>query len=146
VNATRYFGDMTRTFLKGRASDAQRALVDTVRAAHKLGISSIKHGADGVKLHGAIVKFFKDAGYVTASDEMGTRGFIHGTGHGVGIDIHEAPSIGARGTRLRAGHVVTMEPGLYYPGLGGARVEDVALVTKGGCELVSKHHYRWEIA
>lgn len=146
VTATGYHGDMTRTYLKGTASEAQRALVDTVRAAHRLGIKSIKSGVHGKKVHARIVKFFEDAGYVTASDEKGTRGFFHGTGHGLGLDVHEAPGIGVRGTPLRAGHVVTVEPGLYYPGLGGCRIEDVVLVTKDGCELVSKHSYRWEIA
>lgn len=146
VIATGYHGDMTRTYLKGTASDAQRTLVGTVRAAHKLGMESIKAGVHGLSVHKRIVKFFDDAGYVTANDEKGTRGFFHGTGHGLGLAVHEAPSIGARSTPLRAGHVVTVEPGLYYPGLGGCRIEDVVLVTKGGCELVSRHPYVWEIA
>lgn len=146
VTASGYHGDMTRTYLKGCASDAQRALVTTVRAAHRLGMGSIKAGAHGIKVHKRIVKFFEDAGYVTANDEKGTRGFFHGTGHGLGLAVHEPPGMGVRGTPLRAGHVVTVEPGLYYPGLGGCRVEDVVLVTKRGCELVSRHPYVWEIA
>jgi Xaa-Pro aminopeptidase len=146
VTANGYYGDMTRTYLKGTASDAQRALVDTVRAAHRLGIKSIKAGAHGINIHKKIVKFFEAAGYVTANDEKGTRGFFHGTGHGLGLDIHEQPGMGVRGTPLRAGNVVTVEPGLYYPGLGGCRFEDVVLVTKDGCELVSRHPYVWEIA
>ena len=146
VTASGYHGDMTRTYLKGTASDAQRALVDTVRAAHRLGIKSIKAGAHGINVHKKIVKFFEDAGYVTANDEKGTRGFFHGTGHGLGLAVHEPPGMGVRGTPLRAGHVVTVEPGLYYPGLGGCRFEDVVLVTKSGCELVSRHPYVWEIA
>jgi len=145
VTANGYHGDMTRTYLKGRASDAQRALVDTVRAAHRLGIKSIKAGAHGINIHNRIVRFFENAGYVTANDEKGTRGFFHGTGHGLGLDIHEQPGMGVRGTPLRAGNVVTVEPGLYYPGLGGCRFEDVVLVTKSGCELVSRHPYVWEI-
>jgi Xaa-Pro aminopeptidase len=146
VIASGYHGDMTRTYLKGQASDAQRALVAAVRSAHKLGIKSVKAGAHGITVHKKIVKFFEDAGYVTANDEKGTRGFFHGTGHGLGLAVHEAPGMGVRGTPLRAGHVVTVEPGLYYPGLGGCRVEDVVLVTKSGCELVSRHPYVWEIA
>jgi len=146
VTATGFHGDMTRTYLKGTASDAQRALVATVRAAHKLGIKSVRAGVNGKKVHAGIVEFFKNSGYVTANDELGTRGFFHGTGHGLGLDVHEAPSLGIRGTPLRAGHVVTVEPGLYYPGLGACRIEDVVHVLKGGCELVSKHAYRWEIA
>jgi Xaa-Pro aminopeptidase len=146
VTANGYHGDMTRTYLKGTASDAQRALVDAVRGAHRLGMKSIKAGAHGINVHKKIVKFFEAAGYVTANDEKGTRGFFHGTGHGLGLDIHEQPGMGVRGTPLRAGNVVTVEPGLYYPGLGGCRFEDVVLVTKGGCELVSRHPYGWEIA
>ncbi len=146
VTTTGFHGDMTRTYLKGIASDAQRALVATVRAAHKLGIKSVRAGVNGKKIHGGIVEFFKKTGYVTANDEKGTRGFFHGTGHGLGLDVHEIPRLSVVNSTLRAGHVVTVEPGLYYPGLGACRIEDVVHVVKGGCELVSKHGYRWEIA
>jgi Xaa-Pro aminopeptidase len=62
------------------------------------------------------------------------QGFFHGTGHGLGLDIHEAPSFGLRSkNRLKAGNVVTVEPGLYYQGMGGVRLEDVVFVTKTGC-------------
>jgi len=66
------------------------------------------------------------------------QGFFHGTGHGLGLEIHEAPSISKRGTLLRAGHVVTVEPGLYYLGIGGVRIEDVALVTKSGSRNLTR--------
>ena len=62
------------------------------------------------------------------------QGYFHGTGHGLGLKIHEAPSLGLRGGKLQAGHVVTVEPGLYYRGLGGVRVEDTVVVRDGGIE------------
>jgi len=66
------------------------------------------------------------------------QGFFHGTGHGLGLQIHEPPSISARPSILRAGHVVTVEPGLYYLGLGGVRIEDVALVTRSGSRNLTR--------
>jgi Xaa-Pro aminopeptidase len=73
------------------------------------------------------------------------QGFLHGTGHGLGLQIHEPPSIGKRPSVLRAGHVVTVEPGLYYLGLGGVRIEDVALVTRSGSRCLTRAPKRLEI-
>jgi Xaa-Pro aminopeptidase len=73
------------------------------------------------------------------------QGFFHGTGHGLGLQIHEAPSIGKRPSVLKAGHVVTVEPGLYYLGLGGVRIEDVALVTKTGSRNLTRVPKQLEI-
>jgi Xaa-Pro aminopeptidase len=146
VAATGYHGDMTRTYLKGRASDEQRRLVATVRAAQQLGLRTIRAGLNGRKVHDGIVAFFDSNGYKTTRDEHGARGFFHGTGHGLGLAVHEAPRVSTVDTILRKNHVVTVEPGLYYPGLGGCRIEDVVHVTATGCELLSKHPYRWEFA
>ena len=66
-------------------------------------------------------------------------------GHGLGLNVHEAPGVSPRAGKLRKGHVVTVEPGLYYPGIGGCRIEDVVRVTKEGSELLSTCHYRWEL-
>ncbi len=146
VTATGYHGDMTRTYLKGRASDAQRKLVATVRAGQQLGLRTIRAGLNGRKVHEAITALFDKEGFKTIRDEHGSRGFFHGTGHGLGLAVHEYPRVSAVDNILRTGHVVTVEPGLYYPGLGGCRIEDVVHVTATGNELLSKHPYRWEIA
>ncbi len=146
VTATGYHGDMTRTYLKGRASDAQRKLVATVHAGQKLGLRTIRAGLNGRKVHEAITALFEKEGFKTTRDEHGSRGFFHGTGHGLGLAVHEYPRVSAVDNILKKGHVVTVEPGLYYPGLGGCRIEDVVVVTATGNELLSKHPYRWEIA
>lgn len=146
VTATGYHGDMTRTYLKGRASDAQRKLVATVHAGQKLGLRTIRAGLNGRKVHEAIVALFEKEGFETTRDEHGSRGFFHGTGHGLGLDVHEYPRVSAVDNILKKGHVVTVEPGLYYPGLGGCRIEDVVHVTATGNELLSRHPYRWELA
>jgi Xaa-Pro aminopeptidase len=149
VSASGYFGDMTRTYLKGKASPNQRKIVRTVREAQKLAFSLIKPGARGCDVHKAILEFFDKAGYATGlNKENGFQeGFFHGLGHGVGLDVHEEPSLSARGVEpLEAGMVVTVEPGLYYIGRGACRIEDVVRVTETGCQLISRHPYRWEFA
>ncbi|MDR2430050.1 MAG: Xaa-Pro peptidase family protein [Puniceicoccales bacterium] len=148
-SATGYFGDMTRTYLKGRATAEQRRLVGTVRAAQQAALAAIKPGRSGAAVYKVVKDFFEAAGYATAVNAANgyQEGFFHGLGHGLGLDVHEEPSLGARGVApLRAGMVVTVEPGLYYLGLGGCRIEDVVVVTATGCELLSRHPYRWEFA
>lgn len=142
-----YWGDMTRTFLKGKASDAQKKLVRTVKKAHALGIELIKPGISGGNVHNAIQAFFDKEGYVTERDCPEPRGFFHGLGHGIGLEVHEAPFMRATADwKFRAGMTVTVEPGLYYKGLGGVRIEDTIHVTPGGNELLSSSSYQWEIA
>jgi len=145
VMKTGYHGDMTRTFLKGTPSDAQVALVEAVRGVQKEAIGLIRPNVDGREVHRLVCAAFEKRGYRTERGADGARGFIHGTGHGLGLDVHEGPSIGRFGTRLRAGAVVTVEPGLYYPGLGGCRIEDVVQVREGGPRMLSRHPYRWVI-
>ncbi len=140
-----YHGDMTRTFLKGKATPEQRRLVRTVRNAQKLALATIKAGITGAKVHSAVEAHFKAEGYLTKKSNGSPEGFIHGTGHGLGLEIHEPPRLNKTGPRLKAGNVVTVEPGLYYRGVGGCRIEDVVRVTKSGVEMLSKCHYRWEL-
>ena len=141
---------MTRTYLKGKASPEQKKLVNDVKKAHDAAIEKIKAGVAGVDVYRSTVEFFKDLGYETGYNDAGVPvGFFHGLGHGVGLNVHEAPNLGGRSLaaeKLRENMVVTVEPGLYYPGIGGCRIEDVVVVKKDGCELLSKHPYKWEIA
>jgi Xaa-Pro aminopeptidase len=141
-----YWGDMTRTFLKGKASDAQRRLVRTVKKAHKLAIDMIKPGVNGGKVHDAVQAFFDHEGYETTRNSSKPKGFFHALGHGVGLEIHEEPIMRSGSPwKFRKGMVVTVEPGLYYDDLGGCRIEDVVHVVPGGNELISKAPYKWEI-
>jgi len=142
-----YWGDMTRTFLKGNASDGQKKLVRTVKKAHELAIAMVKPGVAGRKVHLAVQKFFDDEGYETKRDCAEPKGFVHGLGHGIGLEVHEAPSMRPTAAfRFRKGMTVTIEPGLYYKGLGGCRIEDVIHVTADGNEKISSAPYKWEIA
>ena len=141
-----YWGDMTRTFLKGKASDAQRRLVRTVKRGHELGISLIKPGVTGGKVQEAVEVFFAREGYKTIKNSREPEGFFHALGHGVGLEVHEGPAVrpGAK-QKLKKGMVVTVEPGLYYRGLGGCRIEDVVHLVTGGNEKISSAPYKWEI-
>jgi len=145
VQKTGYHGDMTRTFLKGRANDAQRALVDAVRSAQQAALASVKAGVSGAAVHRAADDVFQQRGYRTEQQGAGFVGFIHSTGHGLGLEVHESPRVSLTAGPLHAGHVITIEPGLYYPEVGGCRIEDVVRVTTEGSELLSSMHYRWEI-
>jgi Xaa-Pro aminopeptidase len=141
-----YWGDMTRTYLKGKASNAQRRLVRTVRKAHKLAIDLIKPGVTGGKVHDAVQAFFDKEGYETVRDSKTPKGFFHALGHSLGLEIHEDPIMRSGSSwKFRKGMVITIEPGLYYEGLGGCRIEDVVHVVPGGCELISRAPYKWEI-
>lgn len=145
-STTGYHGDMTRTYLKGRASAEQRALVDAVATAQKAARKVLRAGAISSAVHAECVKVFAARGYETKSTPKGAVGFFHGTGHGLGLAVHEAPRVSAPVQEpLKLGAVVTVEPGLYYPGLGGCRIEDVAWLTATGHTLLSKHPYAWEI-
>lgn len=146
VLETGYHGDLTRTFLRGKASPAQRALVAAVRAAQKAAAATVRAGVSGATVHRAAEKVFAARGYATGKGEDGVfSGFIHSTGHGLGLEVHEPPRLAPGAGRLRDGEVVTIEPGLYYPGLGACRIEDVVRVMASGCEKLSSLHYRWEL-
>lgn len=129
---TGYFGDITRTVVRGRASDVARKLYDTVLRGQLIGFNKMRPGAPTAEIHKSVQDFFEQQGFKTGRRDGRMQGFFHGTGHGLGLEIHEAPRVGATSTGvLEAGHVVTVEPGLYYPDIGGVRIEDVALVTNG---------------
>ncbi len=125
---TGYFGDLTRTVVRGKASFALHELYAVVHEGVRHGHKRVREGVQAMDVHHEIQALFARQGYKTGVQKGRMQGFFHGTGHGVGLQIHEAPSVGRRPCVLRAGHVLTIEPGLYYLGLGGVRIEDMALV------------------
>ena len=142
---SRYFADMSRTVIRGRVSADLKRLYQTVKDAQEEAITRVRDGADGTRIHQGICERFERAGYRTGLVDGRMQGYFHGTGHGVGLDIHEAPRISRNGSILQEGQVVTVEPGLYYPGLGAVRIEDMVLVTKDGCRNLTNYPKVFEL-
>ena len=142
---TGYYADITRTVVRGKPSDALRRVYDTVLQGQELGLRMVKAGASGKAIHTAINDLFEKAGYKTGVVNERVQGFFHGTGHGVGLEIHEPPRISRVDDTLQPGHVVTVEPGLYYLGVGGVRIEDTVLVTSDGCENLTSFPKYFEV-
>jgi Xaa-Pro aminopeptidase len=143
---TGYFGDITRTVVKGRASEGVRKLYHTVARAQEIGFARLEAGVAGAEVHQAVKEFFDAEGYKTCRRNGRMQGFFHGTGHGLGLEIHESPRVSATSNDyLRAGHVVTIEPGLYYPELGGVRLEDVAYLLGGRPRNLTKFEKALEL-
>lgn len=136
--SSRYFADMTRTVLRGEASPEALELYGAVRSAHDAGLRAVRVGVSGAEVHHIVSDAFKDLGY----PEREGCGFTHSTGHGVGLEVHERPSLGEAGEALQSGHVVTVEPGLYYPEIGGVRLEDLVVVKEGGCQNLTNFERR----
>ncbi|MCE8428634.1 MAG: aminopeptidase P family protein [Candidatus Methanoperedens sp.] len=132
----RYFSDMTRTVMRGTPCGELKDMYDAVKESQAAAIKKIRAEVTGSEIHGIVCDVLEDRGYETARGKSGefTEGFIHSTGHGVGLDIHEGPNLSESGKELKAGCVVTVEPGLYYKDRGGVRLEDVVVVTKSGCK------------
>jgi Xaa-Pro aminopeptidase len=136
---TGYFGDITRTVVKGRASEELRKLYRTVERGQEVAFEELRKNAHGRQVHQHVVDFFEREGYKTRKRNGRMQGFFHGTGHGLGLELHEAPRVSKTSIDvLRRGHVVTVEPGLYYPTVGGVRLEDVALITDNGARNLTK--------
>jgi len=142
---TRYFADMSRTVVRSKPSPELKRLYRVVKDAQEAAIAEIRDGADGTKIHQGICDRFEAAGYKTGQVNGRMQGYFHGTGHGVGLEIHEAPRISRKGSILQEGQVVTVEPGLYYPGLGAVRIEDMVLVTKDGCRNLTDFPKTFEL-
>lgn len=130
-----YFGDITRTVVRGRASDAHRRLWETCLAGQKLAFSQMRPGIQGGPVHDELKAFFAEQGYPTEIRDGRWQGFFHGTGHGLGLEVHESPRFAA--ATFLPGQVITVEPGIYIPGIGGVRHEDVALVTARGAKSLT---------
>lgn len=133
---TGVFSDMTRTFVPGEPSDDLRKLHADCVEALKIAFAAIRPGTDSA--YGEVASFFEGKGYPTQRSHKGPggllEGFRHSLGHGVGLDVHERPRMGRRPDALQVGDVVAVEPGLYFPGIGGVRLEDTVLVTDSGVE------------
>jgi len=133
-----YNGDCTRTVVHGKIPDEIQKMHDAVIAAKHAGTTAIKAGATGEDVHLATIGVLLDRGYKeglpTENDDLAFCSMPHGTGHGIGLDVHEPPLLDRNGATLLVGDVVTVEPGLYSHALGGIRVEDMVLVTEKGCE------------
>jgi Xaa-Pro aminopeptidase len=125
--------------VKGKASEPIKTLYAAVLAGQSMALQQIRAGVRGDAIHQAILDEFERRGFQTGVQNGRMQGFFHGTGHGVGLEIHELPRLGPRGQApLRAGHVVTVEPGLYYSGLGGVRLEDLIVVSETGFENLTR--------
>ncbi len=135
---TRYFADMTRTVVKGKASPKLRAMYQAVLNAQERGIELVRDGADGKAIHAEVSQVLEKDGFTTGMVRGRMQGFFHGTGHGLGLDIHEPPRISKTGAVLKSGYVVTVEPGLYYMDAGAVRIEDLVVVTPDGCRNLTK--------
>ena len=121
-----YHSDMTRTVVVGEPSPTQRRMLDVVTASQAAGVAAVRAGVGAADVDGVCRSVIADAGWGDA--------FVHGTGHGVGLDIHEDPRVSwLSAASLAAGHVVTVEPGVYLPEHGGVRIEDTVVVTDDGC-------------
>lgn len=140
-----YWGDLTRTVVRGSASPDLRRMYQAVRAAQHEALNCVKPGVKCARVHGAAVDEFKNRGFYTGIVDGKPEGFIHSVGHGVGLAIHEAPGVGSTDRKLKAGNVITIEPGLYYPGRGGIRIEDTVVVTATGWRYLVPCEKRFEV-
>jgi Xaa-Pro aminopeptidase len=138
-----YYGDLTRTVVRGKANEAQRALWSTVLDAQKFALQNIRAGDSGAALQKEVSEYFKEKGYPAEIRNERWVGFFHGLGHGIGLEIHEQPRIAK--TNFKTGQVLTVEPGLYFPGVGGVRIEDDGVVTDRGFKVLSKFEKRLEV-
>lgn len=131
-----YFGDMTRTFVKGNVSDEIQNMKDAVLEAQEKAFEVLQNGA-GIKareIHEKVCSSLEKKGYPTLRSGAESKGFIHSTGHAVGLDLHEPPKIAENEDELKEGMILTIEPGLYNPEIGGLRLEDMILVKENGYE------------
>ena len=141
--ASHYYADMTRTFVKGEPGEELQRMYDAVLESQEAALAMVGPGVNGRSIHTKVSDILHEAGYETLLHDQKPgeplqRGFIHGTGHGVGLEIHEAPRVSTAEENLVPGDVVTIEPGLYYPEIGGVRIEDLVVVTEDGCRNLTQ--------
>jgi Xaa-Pro aminopeptidase len=141
--STRYYSDMTRTFVKGESKEGLQEMYDAVLESQEVALSMVKAGINGRDVHRKVAEVLHEAGYKTNvhDQEEGkplTEGFFHGTGHGVGLEIHEAPRVSLADQELIPGDVISVEPGVYDPKVGGVRIEDLVVITEEGCHNLTR--------
>jgi Xaa-Pro aminopeptidase len=142
-SSTGYFGDITRTVVKGQASEALRHLRATVNKGQQRVLSQTRAAASGQKIQDELRNWFRGQGYPTEINKGRWSGFFHGVGHGLGLEIHEAPRFAT--PFLPLGAVITVEPGLYVPGIGGVRIEDVVVIGRKAARKLTRFPNLWEI-
>jgi Xaa-Pro aminopeptidase len=138
-----YFGDLTRTVVKGQAGAKLKHLYATVQEGKQIALGLMRPGADGKVIHDAITHYFAERGYPTEIRKGRWVGFFHGTGHSLGLEIHEAPRFSA--SHFPVGEMMTVEPGLYIPGIGGVRLEDLVVMTARGPKNLTRVKEELEI-
>jgi Xaa-Pro aminopeptidase len=137
---TRYHADMTRTFLRGEPDPRIREWFALTDEARRAALDAVDPGVTGEAVHEAACEVYEAADLPTLrTDPAAETGFIHSTGHGVGLDVHELPRIAPNGDELAPGNVITIEPGLYDPEVGGVRIEDLVVVTEDGAENLTEY-------
>jgi len=138
--ASGYHADMTRTFAVGDPGEQVREWFDLTDRARRAALDAVEPGVTGSEVHDAVCDVYEAAGHSTLRSDPSTEtGFIHSTGHGVGLDVHESPSVAPDGDELEPGNVITIEPGLYDPEVGGIRIEDLVVVTEDGYENLTEY-------
>ncbi|WP_456477659.1 M24 family metallopeptidase [Geoglobus ahangari] len=134
---TGYYSDFTRTVIIEESQEVKEMLSTCIEAKSK-AIEMVREGVSAGDIHNAVCDVIESYGHSTLRQKA-REGFIHSTGHGVGLEVHEKPRVYEGGDELKAGMVITIEPGLYYEDVGGVRVEDTVVVKKGGCEILTKY-------
>ena len=143
---TGYHGDISRTVVKGRASEAVRRMFHTVKTGQKLAFGHLRDGVRSSRVHRAVEEYFAREGFVTGQERGQFSGFFHPLGHGLGLELHERPALERHSRHwIRAGQIIAVEPGLYLPGVGGVRLEDVVLVEADRCRNLTKFEKELEL-
>ncbi|MFC1497500.1 M24 family metallopeptidase [Verrucomicrobiota bacterium] len=140
-----YWGDLTRTVIKGKPSRNLRKMYQAVKSAQSIALNHVKAGVKCSTVHQCAVKEFERRDFQSEVINGRREGFVHSTGHGVGLAIHESPSLVAQEDRLRSGNVITVEPGLYYSNIGGIRIEDTVVVTPKGWRYLVPCEKKFEL-
>ena len=144
---TGYHADMTRTFCVGEPGDTISEWYALTERALDAALDAVEAGVSGSAVHAAACEVYEAAGQPTFRTDPATEtGFIHTTGHGVGLAVHEQPRLSTDGGDLKAGQVITVEPGLYDPDVGGVRIEDIIVVTEDGYENLTDYPRTFALA